>query len=151
MKKRNRPYLHYSDRPLFKLLGFLVTAIYFLLGYFSLFCRVELGIGSLLGLLYPCVMVGLWESVKRRHFWIGWLLFGLVCLVVLYRFDDTTLLGGIAVNAYWISAFLCCVVQIVSCSRAERRSKLREEEARISEVPIPDPVKDAFLEELFKE
>lgn len=149
MMKRNRHYLHFSDRPISKIAGIILTIAYFLLGYFVVFQREELGVGSLLGLLYPCVLIVVWESIKRRNFWPFWLAGACVCLIVLSQFDGTTFLGALAVNLYWGLAFVCCCSLVLCCSRAELRARKRDNEARVGDVDIDDPVKDAFLEALF--
>lgn len=151
MEQQEKIYLHISDRPLFKLVGILATLLSFIAGYFLFVFVLGVEDNCLISLIFPCLMVVVWESIKHRHFWIFWLIGSSVCFILLAVFSGSVMAMMILVTIYWAYSLGICCWLILACSRAEFRSREREREGRVMEVAIDDPVKDAFLEELFKE
>ncbi|MBQ7345193.1 MAG: hypothetical protein IJW45_03920 [Oscillospiraceae bacterium] len=151
MEQQEKYYLHISDRPVFKLVGMVATVLSFVAGYFLFVFVLGIEDNCLISLIFPCLMVVVWESIKHRHFWILWMIGSCVCLILLSVFSGSVMVMTILVSIYWAYSLGICCWLIMACSRAEFRSREREKEGHVMEIAIDDPVKDAFLEKLFEE
>lgn len=148
MSHRKRSYHHFSDYPLARFLGFLLTVGVFAAGYWSIEVTYDIGISSLAGLAVPCSMVFVWGFIKQRDLWFPWACFAFVCMIGLGVVDRHSVWRTVISYSYWFTAMATCLVLIFSWSKVERR--VREMKGRDVKIgTVQDPVKDAFLEELF--
>ncbi len=149
MGRKKPHYQHFSDYPLFKLVGLLMTIATFMLGYWYIEYVYNIGICSLVGLTVPCAIVLLWGFIKQRNLWISWIVFAMFCVVALSFVEEENLFTDVIGHAYWVTALVTSFVSIMSCSRAERHAReMMSRDVKLTNTV--DPVKDAFLEELFK-
>lgn len=142
----HRSVYQYADRIPFKMIGSAVTGALFALVYYYLCFPADLGLGSTVGLVFPGVMVLIWESLKRRQFWWFWLAGSVICAVGIWMFGS---MENILLHAYWVMSLAVCAALAVAPSRAAVRFKEREREN--SSVNVLEAKKDEFLERLFAE
>lgn len=150
--KRHKPlYHHISDYPLFRAAGLVLTAAIFFIGYWSIEFTYGIGISSLAGMSVPCALVMLWGYIKQRDLWIPWAVFAVPCLLALSLIEEEGLVTLIISHAYWVGALVTCCVLALAWSKSERRAR-DFWDGKVKLAPMSDdPVKDAFLEELFQE
>lgn len=140
-----------TDHPVFKIVSLAVMTLVFGVAFYLFEFVFWFGAFSLYGLILPGVMVLIWELIKHRHFWMVWLGCAAVILGCMRVFDGSGWVTSLMGTLYWLVSFGTCCCLILARSRSSYRNWEREMAAEIREVPIEDPVKDAFLEELFKE
>lgn len=151
MEQQRIEYRHISDHPLFKVVGMILTMAVFAVSYFLFMFVLGVEDYLLISLIFPCLMIVVWESIKHRHFWLVWFLGAAVCFAILPFVHASVTATMIVVSSYWGLSLVVCFWLILACSRAEFRAREREKEGRVGEVSIDDPVKDAFLARLFNE
>lgn len=140
-----------ADHPIFKAVSLAVMTLIFGIAFYLFEFVFWFGAFSLYGLIFPGVMVLVWEMIKHRHFWMVWLGCAAVILGCMVAFDEYSWITFLMGILYWLASYGTCCSLILARSRASYRNWEREMAAEVKEIPIDDPVKDAFLEELFKD
>ncbi len=134
----------FVDYLAFKVIGAAATVILYAVMYYYLRFPADLGLNSVVGLIFPGVMVLLWESLKRRQFWWIWFAGSLLCGIGAWLFNG---LGPLLIHGYWLVSLAVCVCLALAPSKtAVRLRERRREEAVVLE---PKAHKDEFLEKLF--
>lgn len=141
---RKKSIYQYVDRTIFKGIGAAATGALFALVYYYLRFPADLGLGSTVGLVFPGVMVLIWELLKQRQFWWFWLAGGLICAVGVWLFAG---MENILLHVYWGLSLAVCAALAVLPSRAAIRFCERDRENSVSFAPKAR--KDEFLEQLF--
>lgn len=140
-----------TDHTIFKVVSVIVMTLIFGIAFYLFEFVFWFGAFSLYGLMLPGIMVLVWELIKHRHFWMVWLGVASVILGCMYVFDEYSWIGGLMGVLYWLVSYGTCCCLIWARSRSAYRNWEREMAAEVKEIPIDDPVKDAFLKELFKD
>ena len=134
----------FVDYRAFKVIGVAATVILYAVIYYFLRFPADLGLNSVVGLVFPGVMVLLWECLKRRQFWWFWLAGSLLCAIGARLFGS---LEPLLIHGYWLVSLIVCICLAVAPSKTAVR--LRERKREDAVVFTPKSQKDEFLEQLF--
>ena len=151
-RHRKKKYYSITDRPSFKIVGSIVTAVAFILLYYLIVILME-NPGLALVCTVPCVLLVIWVSLKQRYFWWIWLLGACPC-VMLMAFFRNPVVSFIIQTVYWVITYAMCQWMIMVDSRAKHRARMKRPHRRhhhhhhSDEPPAPRP-KDELLEKLF--
>ncbi|MBQ9761871.1 MAG: hypothetical protein IJV82_02205 [Oscillospiraceae bacterium] len=143
MSKR-RFILQYVDHMYFKVVGAALTVALFALVYYYLRFPANLGLNDLVGMVFPGVMVLIWESLKKRNFWWVWLMGCCPCLLGAQLFAS---LENLLLHGYWLISLGVSVALAVVPSRSAVRFRERTRDDGSGDAPKAK--KDEFLEKLF--
>ena len=89
-RHHKKKYYSVTDRPSFKIVGSILTAILFLLLYYLIVILMENPSFALICSI-PCVILLIWVAVKQRYFWWIWLLGACPCVVLMVFFRQPLL------------------------------------------------------------
>ena len=151
-RHRKKKYYSITDRPSFKIIGSVITAIVFAFLYWLIVILME-NPGLALSCTMPCVMLLIWVAIKQRYFWWVWLLGACPCVVAMIIFQLPVVLF-ILESVYWAISYAMCQWMILADSKARHQAKMKRSSRRhhhhhhSDEPPAPRP-KDELLEKLF--
>ncbi len=147
-KKR---YMTLSDHPLFKAVGVITTVIVMSILFLLTF---KGSIDTAMVFLWPCVFILIWAGIKRRLFWLLWLIPTGLAYVIMTFFAGIDWLVSAAAYTYWFISALTCLMLILGMSSEQKRvhrvkqQHLEDEKAYMAAVKNSAPRHDASLDAL---
>lgn len=127
MRVREKRYKTLFDRPLFKLVGGLVTLV-LLLGLFLL--SVTHKVDMTIVLIIPGILMLIWGGMKRRMFWLLWLIPTAVYAFVAVALGRVAWLVVATTYAYWLVSVVLCL-SMALCPSREQKLYMMEKQERI--------------------
>lgn len=148
--RHKKRYYSVTDRPGFKIVGSVLTAVAFVLLYHLVVVLMENpGMAPIISI--PCVLMLVWVALKQRQFWWLWVPVGVPCIGVMLLLSNP-IVDFIAATLYWASSYAMTQWLIVADSKAKHRSRQRKgsrhHHSHESSEPRP---RDELLEQLFSD
>lgn len=147
-KKR---YMTLADHPLFKAVGAITTVIILSVLFILTF---KGSIDTAMVFLWPCVFILIWAGIKRRLFWLIWLIPTGLTYIVMTFFGGIDWLVSVAAHGYWLISTVTCLALILAKSSEQKRvyqakqEQLENKKAYTAAVENSTPHHDAGLNAL---
>ena len=118
MQTTKQRYMTQFDRPVYKMIGALVTLI-----AVSILCFLSCldVLDTVLFLICPCLILFIWVGIKRRLFWLFWFIPAGVFAAVLVLFGSVQWLESVARIGYSVCSGITCMVLSLSMTREQKR------------------------------
>ena len=127
MHSGKKRYMTPIDHPLFKAVGASTTLI-ILSVLFMLTFKGSLDMAMVI--LWPGVLILIWAGIKRRLFWLFWLIPTGLTSVVMTLFGGINWLVSVAAYGYWLVSTVTCLM-LIFAKTWEQKRYLREKQERI--------------------
>lgn len=150
--RRKKRYHSVTDRPLYKIIASVVTALTFgLLYYFVVILMENPGMAPIISV--PSVLVLIWVAIKQRYFWWLWMVMACPCIVMMVLLQSPMVRFYLA-SLYWASSYAMSQWLILADSRArirarKGRSSRHHHHHHSSDEPAAPRPRDELLEQLF--